>query len=271
MAALQNWHRLCARRGMETHFGFEKCLPFIASQLHPGLRRSAENKVPRLAVTISRQSGSGGHAVGEKLVEYLQDAPKNAYPWLLFDRNLVEKVLEEHNLPSRLSRFMPEDRISELNDVIQGMFGLHPPFWTLVHLTAETILHLAEQGNVILIGRGANLVTSELQHVFHVRLVGSLEKRVAHIQEIRGVGKKEALALVRDEDAGRQRYLKKYFNREVDDPLLYDLVINTDSMSYEDAARIIGDAALRRLRQRTAVLSEYSATRMNTPANAIGI
>jgi len=40
-------------------------------------------------------------------------------------------------------------------------------------LIAETILHLAEQGNVILIGRGANLVTRELQHVFHVRLVGS--------------------------------------------------------------------------------------------------
>ena len=255
---------------METRFGFEKCLPFIASQLHSGLRRSAENKVPRLAVTISRQSGSGGHAVGERLVEYLQaNAPKNSYPWLLFDRNLVEKVLEEHNLPSRLSRFMPEDRISELNDVIQGMFGLHPPFWTLVRLTAETISHLAEQGNVILIGRGANLVTSQLQHVFHVRLVGSLETRVAHIQEIRGVGKKEALELVRKEDSGRRRYLKKYFHRELDDPLLYDVVVNTDSMSYEDAACIIGEAALRRLRQRSAVQSEYSATRMNAAAGVL--
>jgi hypothetical protein len=252
---------------METQFGSERFLPFIASQLHPGLPQSGGSEVPKLAVTISRQTGSGGHAVGEKLLAYLQaNAPKNDYPWVLFDRNLVEKVLEEHKLPSRLSRFMPEDRISELNDVIQEMFGLHPPFWTLVRLTAETILHLAEQGNVILIGRGANLVTSQLQHVFHVRLVGSLDNRVAHIQEIRGVGKKEALELVRKEDSGRRRYLKKYFNRELDDPLLYDLVINTDSMSYEDAACIIGDAALRRLRQRTAVASEYSASRMTARA-----
>jgi cytidylate kinase len=152
--------------------------------------------------------------------------------------------------------------------MIQEMFGLHPPFWTLVHLTAETILHLAEQGNVILIGRGANLVTSKLPHVFHVRLVGSLEKRVEHTQEIRGLGKKEALEVVRNEDLGRQRYLKKYFKKEFNDPLLYHLVINTDAVSYEDAARIIGDAALNHLRQRIAA-AEHSATRWMDTSPAV--
>jgi hypothetical protein len=43
---------------------------------------------------------------------------------------------------------MPEDRVSDLTDLIDEMFGLHPPFWTLVNQTAETILRLAEQGNV---------------------------------------------------------------------------------------------------------------------------
>jgi cytidylate kinase len=257
---------------METQSGFEKCLPFIASQFHPDgePQPASGTNVPRLAVTISRQSGSGGHAVGEKLAEYLQaQAPKSSLPWMVFDRNLVEKVLEDHNLPSRLVQFMPEDRVTDLTDVIQEMFGLHPPFWTLVHLTAETILHLAEQGNVILIGRGANLVTSKLPHVFHVRLVGSLEKRVEHMQKIRGLGKKAARELVRDEDRGRQRYLKKYFNKEFDDPLLHHLVINTDLVSYEDAARIIGDAALHNLHQRMAPASEHSAPRRMDTLTAV--
>jgi cytidylate kinase len=118
-----------------------------------------------------------------------------------------------------------------------------------VHQTAETILRLAQQGNVILIGRGANLVTRKLPHVLHVRLVGSLEKRVAHMQEIRKVGRKAALELIHTEDRGRQRYLKKYFDKNPDDPLLYNLVINTDSMSYEEAAYLIGNAALRRRNQ----------------------
>jgi Cytidylate kinase-like family len=246
---------------METHSGFEKCCPFIESHFHPDSRvkHPLESNVPRLVVTISRESGSGAHAVGEKLAEYLQgQTSKDVLPWMLFDRNLVERVLEEHNLPSRLSRFMPEDRVSNLTDLTQEMFGLHPPFWTLVELTAKTILHLAHQGNVILIGRGAHLVTRQLPHVFHVRLVGSLAKRIEYMQQKRSVGKKEALELVRNEDRGRNRYLKKYFNQEIDNPLLYHLVINTDLVAYEEAARIIGDAALHHLRQRIALLSESS-------------
>ena len=51
------------------------------------------------------------------------------------------------------------------------------------------------------------------------------------------------------EDHYRRRYLKKYFNQNPDDPLLYDLVINTDSISYEEAAHLIGNAALRKINQ----------------------
>ena len=41
----------------------------------------------------------------------------------------------------------------------------------LVHKTAKTILQLAEMGNVIIIGRGANVVTAHMNNIFHVRLV----------------------------------------------------------------------------------------------------
>ena len=57
---------------------------------------------------------------------------------MVFDRNLVEQVLEDHNLPSYLPRVMPEDRVSDLTDMLHQMFGIHPPFWTLVRQTAGT-------------------------------------------------------------------------------------------------------------------------------------
>jgi hypothetical protein len=78
----------------------------------------------------------------------------------VFDRNLVDKVLEDHDLPAQLARFMPEDRASELSNIMDGLFGLHPHSETLVRKTAETILHLAELGNVVVIGRGSNIVTA---------------------------------------------------------------------------------------------------------------
>jgi cytidylate kinase len=222
-------------------------LAFINSQLRPARTPvlSPENGARWRAVTISRQAGSGGHVVAERLAAYLQARTTGQVrPWTVFDRNLVEKVLEDHHLPGRLARFMPEDRISALEDTLEDLFGLHPPSWTLVHKTAETILHLAELGNVILIGRGANIVTNKLDHVFHVRLVGSLEKRSEYVEKSRPVGKKAALEFIREEDRGRRRYLKKYFHKDIDDPLLYHLVINTDLVDYETAARLIGDAVL---------------------------
>ena len=232
---------------MDTQFGLDKCAPFIASQWQPNGSPGLQSKqrTARLAVTISRQSGSGAHAVGELLAKYLQArAPNDFGPWTVFDRNLVEKVLEDHDLPRRFARFMPEDRISEVAETMDELLGVRPPSSLLVRQTAETILRLAEEGNVILIGRGANLITSKLEHVLHVRLIGSLAKRVQHIREIQKVGEKEALAFIRNEDRGRRRYLKKHFDSDLEDPLLYHLVINTDLVSYENAAHLIGDTLL---------------------------
>jgi len=230
---------------MNPQTGLENCWSFINCQLRPPRWSASDRHAPleRRAVTISRQSGSGGHSVAQRLLELLQArTPKDGCPWTVFDRELVEKVLEDHNLPRRLAKFMAEDRISEISDTMDELFGLHPSSWTLVHKTADTILRLAELGHVILIGRGANVITCKLDYVFHVRLVGSLERRVRSMQQLNRSTQEAALELVHREDMGRRRYLKKYFNKDIDDPLLYHMIINTDLVSYEEAAETIVEA-----------------------------
>jgi len=225
----------------------ERCLAFINCQLRPASASARPSLAanPWRAVTISRQTGAGAHEVAEALAECLQALGKSsAHPWTVFDRNLVEKVLEDHHLPARLARFMPEDRVSQIDDVLEDICGLHPLSGTLVDKTTETILRLAELGNVILIGRGATAVTSKLNYIFHVRLVGSLEKRLEYVQKNRRIGKAAALKFIRLEDRGRQRYVKKYFREDTDNPLLYHLVINTDLIGYNLAARMIAATML---------------------------
>jgi len=232
---------------MNTQIGIENCLSFISCQLQAPHRPVSDTCAPvqRRSITISRQSGSGGHSVARNLLELLRArAQPGECPWTVFDRDLVEKVLEDHNLPRRLAKFMPEDRISEVSDTMDELFGLHPSSWTLVHKTADTILRLAELGHVILIGRGATLITRKLDSVLHVRLVGSLERRVQYMQELNHSGHQAAAELVRREDLGRARYLKKYFDEDIENPLLYHLVINTDLISYEEAAAMIADAVV---------------------------
>lgn len=236
-----------AHKGADMEAELNKCLSFIHCQLQPENKQKSvtKDKLRWRAVTISRQTGAGGHAVAEQLAELLQKLAPNRCPWTVFDRELVEKVLEEHELPMWLAKYMPEDRIALIEDTVEELFGLHPPAWTLVQKTAETILHLSEMGNVILIGRGANVVTSRLDYVFHVRLVAPVEKRVEQIMEARQAGEKAAREFIREEDLGRQRYVKKYFGKQVEDPLQYHLVINTGLTGFKEAAKIIADAMLR--------------------------
>jgi hypothetical protein len=229
---------------MSGSVAFDRCREFIDAQTLP-TRVAVPSDAPRRAITISRQAGAGSHAVARELIKTLQArTPEGSRPWAMFDRDLVEKVLEDHELPGRLAEYMPEDRVSEISDAMDELFGLHPATRVLVRKTAETILRLAELGNVVLIGRASNIITMGLGHVFHVRLVGSLEERVRHVMDYEGLPEKEAAGYVRSHDLGRKRYVEKYYRGDVDDVLLYDLVLNTDRIAYDEAARIITDAAL---------------------------
>src|ERR1041385_519053 len=205
---------------MNAQSGLERCLSFINCQLRSnGKDRNGTKAGSHITVvTISRQTGCGALGTAKQLAEYLQArSPKDTPQWSVFDRELVNKVLEDHNLPQRLAKFMPENWVSEIGDTIDDLFGLHPPSWLLVRQTAETILHLAKLGNVILIGRGANVVTAKLKGVFHIRLVASLESRIEHIQDKDRLDRKAALDLISREDKGRRRYLRKYYGKDIDD------------------------------------------------------
>ena len=179
---------------MNTPIGIDKCLTFINCQLSPpALAAARKSRLPFRALTISRQAGSGAHTIGEQVAALLKSRfPKDPCPWAVFDRNLVAKVMEEHHLPKSMAQFMPEDRISEISDTMDELFGLHPPSWDLVRKTSESILHLAELGHVIIIGRGASVITAKMDDVFHVRLVGSEEMRIERASELHEMIKREA-------------------------------------------------------------------------------
>jgi cytidylate kinase len=87
-------------------------------------------------------------------------------------------------------------------------------------------------------------VTANLDYVFHVRLVASLDNRIKYVQERDGLSRKTAETLVKGEDLGRRRFLRRYFGKKIDDPLLYHLGINLDLISHEEAARLIALAVL---------------------------
>jgi cytidylate kinase len=226
---------------------YDKCRSFINCQITPGQTLKRGGKLPNCfrAITFSRESGSGAHAIATQLAARLQAEERaGRRPWTLFDKELVTKVLEDHHLPARMAEFIPEDRMSELQDAVQELFSLRPPSWTIIQHTSETMLRLLELGNVILIGRAGNIVTRTRPDVLHVRLVGSEETRGSRIAESRRISRRAALQALRTEDRGRARYVKKYFDQDIHDPLLYHTTINTDLISQDRVVDLLSTLML---------------------------
>lgn len=224
--------------------GIERCFSFINSHaVTPGHSLAAMHT--RRAVTISRQAGCGAVLIAERLAHYLQQhTPEDHAKWTVFDRDLMDKVLADHNMPKYLAKFLPEDRASQIEDTLADIFGVHPPTQTVVQQTAETILQLAELGSAIIIGRAGNIVTAKLPSVLHVRLIAPLEDRIERICRDDHKTPDEARRFCLEEEQARTRYLKTYFQADINDALLYHLVINTSRVGLENSVRIIGDAVM---------------------------
>jgi hypothetical protein len=191
-------------------------------------------------ITMSRETGAGGITVGTLLRARLQAEDKQARsPWMCFDRELLNRVVEEHNLPKEVAQTMDQVHYHRLLKWIDELMGNYPSWSTLVRKTGETTMHLARLGNVILVGRGANVLTRGLPGGLHVRLIGSLPKRIAHAAEYYHLTRAEAEHFIRLEDTGRAMYVKDNFHVDIEDTHQYDLTINTDHIHYEEAVDLI--------------------------------
>jgi hypothetical protein len=220
---------------------FEKYQAYIASQVKRAREEGEHLGVSAPAVTLSRETGAGAITLGDKLAEYLNEiSGASEHVWAVFDKNLIKQVLEDHGLPKRLEQFMSEDKPSPVKDAIGDMLGIHPPSWELVKHTHETIYQLAKLGNCIIVGRGANIVTQELPNVLHFRLVGSLEKRIERCVDFYGITEEKAQELIKKQDRARKHYLLAYYDKEIDDPMNYHLVINVDLFTTMELVQLIG-------------------------------
>ncbi len=217
---------------------YSRCQSFIDSNFVPS--PPVKKPGPSMTLSISRQAYSRSHAISEKLIGLLQaDKQMGNREWALFDRDLVHQILREHNLPERIAKYMPEDREKPVASTINEILGLHPSMWDLFHYTCDTIYKLASIGNVILIGRGAHIVTRDMPNVLRVRIIAPRKLRVNRAAQLLQLSPAEAEKILARTDHAQAAYVQSHFDESIDDPHSYDMVLNTGTLDDEAAARIL--------------------------------
>jgi cytidylate kinase len=203
-------------------------------------------------ITISRQYGSGGSDIAKLVAERLG--------WTLIDNEFVDRVAEragctteevqqqEERVPTLIERLARALTVSapEMFAAAADPQVALPPEDRLVRLTEAVIAEAVQQGDVVMVGRGAQAYLAERAQTLHVFVVGPRDLRVAEaVRRLGGTGE-EAAKRLDGVDEGRRRYVKTHYDRQWDDPVGYDLVVNTGRFAYEAAADLIVHAARKR-------------------------
>jgi len=175
-------------------------------------------------ITISREMGSGGIPIVHQAAEELG--------YNLVDGETIKDVASQYGLTDETLQQVDEkppafveklDRQIELN----------------MHRIQLIVLENALKGNVIIYGRGGQDLLPGINSIFRVRIIAPFEERVERWAEREWIDPDLARSLVRKSDQQRAGFIKYYFDRNWEDPLEYDLVINTSKLSHETAVQLI--------------------------------
>jgi cytidylate kinase len=185
-------------------------------------------------ITVSHQLGSGGDAIAHAVAERL------AYQCVAGE--ILAKTAQAHGLA--------EDRLTRLGEAKPGVLErLDLEAQTYVAAMRAAVLDASLGDQVVLIGRGGQWLLRGIAHALRVRVVAPFDERVRRVEgalakqvgvEASAHATRETVEkLLRRDDAdklGRMRYL---YSRDLNDPLLYDTVINNGGPGIEGAVGAI--------------------------------
>jgi len=108
----------------------------------------------------------------------------------------------------------------------------------------EAIEQTAARGRAVIVAHAASYTLGHGTDALRVLVTASPDTRAARLVSAKGLEQAEGARTVNDSDAGRADYLKRFYGISEESPTHYDLVVNTDAVSVEQAAELISMAAL---------------------------
>jgi cytidylate kinase len=185
-------------------------------------------------ITVSRSVGSGGSHIATLLGQRLN--------WPVFDREILQAMAGDDAVRTRLYEQMDERDVGWLEDavrwLVRGEFRKDDYFYRL----SETVLAIAHQGNAVFLGRAVDMILPA-ERGLRVRVVAPISARVTEVSSRLGVSEALAMAEIERVDRERDDFRRRHFGREANASTKYDLVINYDRFTPEQAVDVILAAA----------------------------
>jgi cytidylate kinase len=214
-------------------------------------------------ITISREFGSGGDEVATRICEILG--------YRSFSKVEITKAAEETAMPKHLAIDYSEDN-HEVQTFLDRLFGrtaspAQKIAWTedpsiatrpersdvddaaVLSLVKRAIKSAVRVDNMVIVGRGGQVLLKDTPGVLHIRIVAPIEDRIQRVKtQLKSQSneyqadietRRMAQDMIVNRDLASADYIKKFYDVDWADPLLYHAVINMGKYNVEQVAQII--------------------------------
>lgn len=208
----------------------------------------------KFIITISRELGSGGRTIGRKLAAQLGAR--------FCDKDLIHSLMDKFNLTTYEIEQIKGKKKNWLADFLDrvapvptagSLLGPNPAFpeTSIPHYATsdelfaaetEVLRELADEGgSCVIAGRSGFFVLKDQPNKLDIFIRASLDNRVKRVMQRQNLSEKEARTVIATVDEGRDNYIKRYTGTNRHDARNYDLVLNVDGISEDDAVQLILD------------------------------
>ncbi|MBA2394960.1 MAG: cytidylate kinase-like family protein [Ktedonobacteraceae bacterium] len=214
------------------------------------------------AITISREYGSGGGEVAQRLAKRLQ--------WQLVDHEIVVRVAQELGVSVEEAEERDEYAEGVASRILSSLQAIQPTIFAVAPLPVmvnapnyqEALKRVVEGSiaseHVVIVGRGSQVLLGQHRDVLHVRIVAPLEQRIAYVMRRENINRDDARTRIQIKDQDRMRYLQTAYHQNSEDAVLYDITVNTAVLSLNQIVDLI------------ALVLQEKATRLSLPTEELG-
>jgi cytidylate kinase len=192
-----------------------------------GHREKSEHTAAITMITVSREPGSGGKLIAKGIADSLG--------FDLFHQEMIHEMALSAKVSARVLESLDEKGLSMLDDWVSAAVHQHHlwPDEYLQHLL-KVVSTIGNHGKAVLVGRGANFILPA-EKTLRLRVIAPSAFRAQKVAAAFDISQKEAEQRILNTDSSRRAFVRKYFHKEISDPIHYDLVINSATIQLEEA------------------------------------
>lgn len=193
-----------------------------------------------LIITISREYGSGGREIGEKLAMEL------GIPF--YDKAIIDKAAKETGFCAEIIEKEEQKVTSSL------LFNLATNSYTFGNMVshygpslsdqvfqaeAKIIKDLANEGSCVIVGRCADYILKNQFPCFNIFICADFEKRCERAIKVDNIPKSDASDIVKKKDKARIRHNQFYGSQDWGEAINYDITLNSGTLGIDNAVQIL--------------------------------